>query len=538
LLATSLMGQEPPFLAVPPAQSGIRWTHENARSDARHLPESLGPGVAIFDYDSDGDQDVYFVNSGPSDFYAPAAELTSALYRNDGDGAFTDVTREARVEGNVFGMGAAAADYDADGHPDLLVTAYGPLRLYRNNGDGTFTDVAQPAGVAYDGWTTSAVWFDYDADGDLDLFVCSFVKYAANSVDCGLNKLGKRFYCIPKLFEPTPSLLFENLGQGKFRRADPRTAIAKAQGKALGVVAVDVNQDRRLDLFVANDTVQNFLFLNRGPGKWDEVGLFAEVAYSADGRPRSGMGVDAADIDGDGRIELFVANVDGELFSLYRNNGDETFSDIARQNGVADATRFLSGWGLRFFDYDNDGDEDLLLANGHPDDMVELQRARVRYREPLLLFRNDDGVLRDVSASSGPLFSRAYPARGLATGDLDNDGRLDFIVGNNGEAPVVALNRTATNNWIGLELQGLAANREGAGALIRWSAGGVVRTRQKTSGGSYLSSHDPREILGLADSPLDWIEIEWPAPSERIERFNGLDSRRYHILREGAGQSP
>jgi hypothetical protein len=250
------------------------------------------------------------------------------------------------------------------------------------------------------------------------------------------------------------------------------------------------------------------------------------------------MGVDAADIDGDGRIELFVANVDGELFSLYRNNGDETFSDIARQNGVADATRFLSGWGLRFFDYDNDGDEDLLLANGHPDDMVELQRARVRYREPLLLFRNDDGVLRDVSASSGPLFSRAYPARGLATGDLDNDGRLDFIVGNNGEAPVVALNRTATNNWIGLELQGLAANREGAGALIRWSAGGVVRTRQKTSGGSYLSSHDPREILGLADSPLDWIEIEWPAPSERIERFNGLDSRRYHILREGAGQSP
>ena len=532
------MAQQPVFVEVPPTQTGIRWVHENARSEARHLPESLGPGVALLDYDADGDQDVYLVNSGPRAFFQPATPLSSALYRNDGRGSFADVTKAAGVSGGMFGMGAAAADYDADGDLDLLVTAYGPLKLYRNEGNGTFTDVAAQSGVAYDGWTTSAVWFDYDGDGDLDLFVCSFVKYdPGQTVDCGRNKLGKRFYCIPKLFEPTASLLYENVGQGKFRRADAGTAIATTLGKGLGVVAADVNQDRRLDLFVANDTVQNFLFLNRPRGLWEEAGLFAEVAYSADGRPRSGMGVDAADVDGDGRVDLFVANVDGEIFSLYRNNGDETFTDVARENGIAESTRYLSGWGLRFLDYDNDGDNDLLLANGHPDDMIESQRARVTYREPLRLFRNEKGMLRDVSTESGPLFAKQLPARGLAVGDLDNDGDLDFVVGNNGEAPVVARNQTSGNGWIGIELVARQAGGATAGAVIRWSAGGVSRTRQKTAGGSYLSSHDPREILGLGAAQLDWVEIEWPAPSSRVERFDGLAPNRYHKLREGQGQA-
>jgi len=527
---------DPVFVEVPASKSGVVWTHENARSEQRYLPESLGPGVAIFDYDGDGDQDLYFVNSGPSAFFEPQNPISNALYRNDGQGRFSDVTKTSGLAGGTFGMGAAAADYDADGDLDLLVTAYGPLRLYRNDGRGRFKDVAASAGVAYEGWTTSAVWFDYDADGDLDLFVCSFVRFdPEDNVDCGRNKLGKRFYCIPRVFDPTPSLLFRNEGDGTFERADLGTAIEETDGKALGVVAVDVNDDRRLDLFVANDTVQNFLFLNRGKDDWEEFGLFAEVAYSADGRPRSGMGVDAADVDGDGLSDLFVANVDGELFSLYRNRGDETFVDVARENEVADATRFLSGWGLRFFDYDLDGDVDLLLANGHPDDMVEAHRARVTYREPLVLFNNSGGKLRDVSASAGPVFEKRFPARGLATGDLDGDGDADVVVGNNGDAPVVLENKTAGAKWVGLALEAVEAAPGAVGARIRWSSGGRVRRGQVTAGGSYLSSHDPRVVLGLGAGDLDWVEIAWPAPSRRIERFTELSAGRYQAVREGTG---
>src|SRR4029079_7960552 len=254
----------------------------------------------------------------------------------------------------------------------------------------TFTDVTEKAGLAAPGWTTSAVWFDYDNDGRLDLFLCSFVEFGlGKTVFCGDNKLGRRYYCIPRVFKPTPSLLFHNNGDGTFTEVSKCTDIAKALGKGLGVVATDLNNDGLLDLFVANDTVQNFLFMNRGKGKWEEMGLASEVGYSVTGQPRSGMGVDSADVDGDGWADLFVANVDQEMFSLYRNNKDESFTDTARANGIAERTRLLSGWGLKFFDFDNDGNVDLLLANGHPDDMVDNYGGPVRYKEPLLLFQND-----------------------------------------------------------------------------------------------------------------------------------------------------
>jgi len=536
-----VLGQSAPlFEEIAPSISGITWTHQNAMSANRYLPETMGPGVAFVDYDNDGWVDIFMVNSGAADFYQPPAPLKNALYKNNRDGTFTDVTDKAGVAGGrEFGMGCAIADYDNDGHQDILVTAYGRCTLYHNNGDGTFTDVTDKAGVAAPGWTTSAVWFDYDNDGRLDLFLCSFVQYSIkNDVFCGDNKLGKRFYCIPRVFKPTPSLLFRNNGDGTFTKVSDGTDIQRALGKALGVVATDINNDGLLDLFVANDTVQNFLFANRGKGKWEEIALQAEVGYSSNGTPRSGMGVDAADFNGDGKQDLFVANVDQEMFSLYRNEGNEVFADVAAGNAVAQATRLLSGWGLKFFDYDNDGFVDLFLANGHPDDMIENYSKQVRYKEPLLLFRHDGTKLTNVTAQAGPVFQKMYPARGLAVGDYNNDGRSDVLIGNNGEAPLLLKNAAGSgNHWLGLTLQGTSCNRDAIGAAITWSAGGATRSRFKTHGGSYLSSHDRRELLGLgAAAKVDWVEIKWPLPSGRVQRLTDLPIDRYVTIVEGKGR--
>jgi hypothetical protein len=548
-LPRTAAAQAPPvFEEIPPAISGIRWVHDNAASPDHYLPETMGPGCAFLDYDNDGWMDIYLVNSGPSDFYKPAKPIRNALYKNNRDGTFTDVTETAKVPGGTFGMGVAAADYDNDGFPDLFVTGYGRPILYHNNGNGTFTDVSEKAGLGakvFEGhWTTSAVWFDFDNDGRLDLFVCSFVDYGANNhFSCGDNKLGVKFYCIPRVFKPTASLLFHNNGDGTFTEVGRGTDIEKALGKGLGVVATDINNDGRMDLFVANDTVQNFLFMNRGPGpngktRWEEIALSAEVGFSEDGRPRSGMGVDAADFDGDGWQDLFVANVDQEMFSLYKNQQNETFRDVAFKNEIARSTRLLSGWGLRFFDYDNDGVLDLFLANGHPDDMIDNYSQQVKYKEPLLLFHQENGQFRNVSAASGPVFSKSFPARGLAIGDFNNDGRIDVLVGNNGGPPVLLRNNAgAGNHWLGVRLQGAKCNRDAVGARLTWSAGGVTRSRLKNNGGSYLSSHDMREVLGLgAAAKLDWLEIQWPQPSGRKERFTGLPVDRYLTLTEGEGQ--
>ncbi len=512
--------------------------HDNAMSEERYLPETLGPGCAFMDYDNDGWMDIYLVNSGPCDFYYPRKPIRNALYRNNHDGTFSDVTENARVAGGTFGMGVAAGDYNNDGNTDIFVTSYGKCILYRNDGNGKFTDVTENAGVAAAGWTTSAVWFDFDNDGLLDLFVCSFVEYGLNKhIFCGDNKLGRRYYCIPRVFKPTPSLLFHNNGDGTFRNISRGTEIERSLGKALGVVATDINNDGLMDLFVANDTVQNFLFVNRGKTKWEEIGLPSEVGFSSEGRARSGMGVDSGDFNGDGWQDLFVANVDQEMFSLYANNKDETFSDLAHENGIAQATRLLSGWGLKFMDFDMDGHLDLFVANGHPDDMIERYSTAVKYKEPMLLFRNDGKRLQNISGSAGPIFSQSFPARGLAVGDFDNNGRLDVLVGNNGGSPVLLYNNAGKeNHWIGLHLQGVSCNRDAVGACITWSIGGVKRSRLKTSGGSYLSYHDPREVLGLGSATrVDWLEIRWPQPSGKTERFTEPPVDRFLRIIEGRG---
>lgn len=510
--------------------------HENAMSPERYLPETLGPGCSFFDYDNDGLVDLYLVQYGPSDFYTPKKPLTNALYRNNGDGTFSDTTDKAGVSGGNFGMGATAADYDNDGDSDLYITAYGRPILYQNQGNGTFKDVTENAGLDFSGWTTSATWFDSNNDGWLDLFLCSFVRYSLDDlVLCGSNELGRNYYCIPTNFEPTPSLLFRNNGNGTFTEVGRGSDIGRSMGKALGVVATDINNDRLMDLFVANDTVQNFLFANRGNDQWEEIGFSSEVGFSLNGKARSGMGVDAADFNEDGWQDLFVANVDQEMFALYRNEKEELFRDLSHPNQVAQSTRLLSGWGLKFIDFDVDGDMDLFLANGHPDDMVNSYSLQVTYEMPLLLFENVNGQYRDISQRAGSIFKEKFPSRGLTVGDYNNDGRVDIVVANNGQEPILLKNKWGKgNHWIGLKLVGRLCNRDAIGALIRWSVKGVVRSRLKTSGGSYLASHDHREILGLGNTDdLDWIEVQWPAPSSRVQMFKDLPVDTYLTLTEG-----
>ena len=356
----------PLFEHLPASTTGIIWQHVNGRSPEYYLPETTGAGCAFFDYDNDGWMDIYLVNSGRCDFFDPRPPLRNALYRNNRDGTFTDVTEKAGVPGGGYGMGVAVADYNLDGFPDLYVTQYGRSILYRNNGDGTFTDVTDKAGVAAPGWASSAVWFDYDNDGKIDLFVCRFVDFdKSKNKFCGDARTGERYYCLPRVYEPMPSYLFHNNGDGTFRDVSEETGIRKAHGKAWGAVATDINNDNWMDLFVANDTVPNFLFVNR-KGKFEEIGLAAGVAYSQDGRARSGMGVDSADYDQDGWQDLFLSNVDHEMYSIYHNNHDLTFDDLAFPLGIGSATRLMSGWGAKFFDYDNDGMMDLFIRQWTP----------------------------------------------------------------------------------------------------------------------------------------------------------------------------
>src|SRR5580698_5115015 len=477
------------FEQVPASASGILWVHVNGRSPMAHLPETVGAGCAFLDYDNDGWMDIYLVNSGRCDFYEPAQSLRNALYHN--------------------------------------------------NRDGTFADVTAKAGVAASGWATSAVWFDYDNDGRLDLFVCRFVDYSKAKLKfCGDRLTGERFYCIPSIYDPMPCWLFHNNGDGTFTDVSKESGISQPLAKAWGVVAADINNDGHMDLYVTNDTVPNFLFANRGKGRFEEIGTLAGVGLSVFGKPRSGMGVDAADYDQDGWIDLFEANVDHEMYSLYHNDKNEVFTDVANPNGIGAATRMMSGWGLKFFDYDNDGNIDLLLCNGHPDDEVEKRIEFVTFREPMLLFRNTGKGFENVSAASVPIFSKPLAGRGLALGDFDNDGAVDVLVTQNNGAPVLLKNNSGReNHWLGLRLVGTKANIDAVGAKVTYESGDLQRHPFKVGGGSYLSAHDPRMVLGIGKrTKIDSLEVEWPQPSGKKERFTNLPIDRYITIVEGTGK--
>ena len=502
------------------AQSGVQFRYMASHGTRKYLLETMGPGVALFDYDNDGRLDLFVVNGAPLADPTPQGtipqktgpEYWNRLYHQKTDGTFEDVTEKAGLQGAGYGMGVAVGDYDNDGYEDLYVTAYGGNKLYHNNGDGTFTDVTEKAGVGGSGWSTSAAWVDLDGDGLLDLVVVRYLQWDFDDTWCGEHKEGHRAYCHPDIFKPISPLVYHNDGKGHFTEISQKMGLSKP-GKGLGVAIADYDRDGHVDLFIANDSMVEFLYRNRGDGTFEEVGLPAGVAVDGDGRTYAGMGVDFADYNNDGLPDIVVTDLANQNYALYENNGDGTFSYASISSGISRMTLTHSGWGVRFLDFDNDGWKDLLFAQGHDLDTIELNFPTLRYREPLLLARNTGHGFVDVSAKSGPVFEQRWVARGLAMGDIDNDGRLDVVVTNN-EGPIYILrNETEPKqHWLSLELVGHRSNRDGIGAIIKVTTASGPQWVTVTTSGSYLSASDKRAHFGLgANDKALRIEIHWPS---------------------------
>jgi hypothetical protein len=515
------------------AAAKITWTAENLATPEKYLIETMGGGGAFLDYDSDGWMDIYLVNVGATPYHKPKTPIRNALYRNNGDGTFADVTEKAGVAGGGFGQGVAVGDFNNDDRPDIYVTNYGKNILYRNNGDGTFTDATDKAGVGDTRWSTSAAFFDYDRDGLLDLFVCNYMDWDfSKNVFCGENRPGYRSYCHPNNFKGISNVLYRNNGDGTFADVTKKSGIETNDGKGLGVVCADFNNDGWMDIYVANDAVRNFLFVNNGDGTFTDNGLIAEVAYGINGKPESGMGCDFGDIDGDGLLDLIVTNIDLEANNIYHNNGDGTFIDVTVKVGLARAALLFSGFGVRFADYDNDADLDLVIANGHPLDNVHLFRDGVTWAERPFVHDNQAGNFIDVSNERGEAMKKNYSGRGLAMGDYDNDGDSDFLLVQNVGPPVLLRNDGGNqNNWIGLQLAGTKSNRDAVGAQVTVIAGDLKVVRQLVGGGSYTAAHDPRLIVGLGKrNKVDSIEIRWPSGS--IDKITNVELNRYMKIKE------
>jgi enediyne biosynthesis protein E4 len=502
------------------AAKGINFQYQSSHTSKKYLLETMGPGVALFDYDNDDRLDIFLVNGAPLKDPTPLGtipqktgpEYWNRLYHQKADGSFEDVTEKAGLQGAGYGMGVAVGDYDNDGYEDLYVTAYGGNKLYRNNGNGTFTDVTRDAGVAGSGWSTSAVWIDLDGDGKLDLVVLRYLQWDFQDLWCGERKDGYRSYCDPDSFKPIAPLVYHNDGNGHFSEVSQKTGISEP-GKGLGIAFADYDRDGHIDIVVANDSMFEFLYHNKGDGTFEEVGMVSDVAADGDGRTYAGMGVDFADYNNDGLPDLVITNLANQVYALYLNKGDGLFNYASFTGGLGSMTRTHSGWGLRFFDYDNDGRKDLLIAQGHDLDNITLISPGLKYREPMLLARNTENGFIDVSAESGPVFQQAWAARGLAIGDLDNDGRLDAIVTTNDGPAYILHNDTPTkNHWLTLKLVGHKSNRDGIGAEVNVVMARGSQLAMVTTGGSYLSSSDKRVHFGLgAETKVQSIEIRWPS---------------------------
>ena len=515
----------------------IDFKQENSATSNKYLIETMGGGVALLDYDNDGRLDIFFVNGAyladpMSDGKLPdksEPKFWNRLYHQNADGTFTDVTEKAGLTGmaqNHYGMGVAVGDYDNDDFEDIYVTGYGGNTLYHNNGNGTFTDVTQRAGVGAGGWSASAGFFDYDNDGKLDLLVTRYVDWTFKTNRyCGEQRPGFRAYCHPDNYDGMTNILYHNNGDGTFADVSAKAGIANPNGKGLGVSFADYDGDGFTDIFVANDSVQCFLYHNNGNGTFTEVGLLAGVGYNEDGKTFAGMGTDFSDFDNDGLPDIVVTDLSNERYMLFHNNGDGTFRDVTNRSGLGRASLAFSGWSTRFFDYDNDGWKDLFVAQSHVMDTIEKTAPNLRYLEPPLLVHNQAGHFEKVSA--GEVFQQPWAGRGAAFGDIDNDGDVDVVVSNVGQKAYVLRNDGGNlNHWIAIETTGKKSNRDGIGARIKVvSASGLTQHYTVNTAVGYLSASDKRVIAGLgSDSTAKLIEIRWP--SGIVQKFETVRARQ------------
>jgi len=541
-------GQEPaatlPQLVDITDSTGIKFEHLLS-SDKKYIVESMSGGVALIDYDRDGLPDIYFTNAPTVDMALAGKKARGALYHNNGDGTFTDVTDKAGVGLPCFAMGAVVGDYNNDGWPDLLVTCLGGVVLYRNNGDGTFTDVTKQAGLNDTQFATGAAFGDYDGDGWADLFVSHYVDFHLDDLPkFGSSKTcqyhGLAVQCGPRGLKGAGDLLFHNNGDGTFTDVSKAAGVDDPHGYyGLGAVWSDFNDDGRLDLFVANDSTPNFLYRNEGKGHFTEIGFLAGAAVSQDGSEQAGMGVALGDYLHTGHLSLFVTHFSEEYAALFRNDGGMSFTDVSFHAGVAAPTIPYVGWGTSFFDFDNDGWPDLFLVNGHVYPQVDTLDVGARYREPKLLFLNrGDGTFRNISALVGPAIQIPQVSRGAAFGDLFNDGHVDIVVENLDGKPMILREEGGNHNhWIGFELAGTKSNRLALNARIKAVAGDLTQIDEVRSGGSYLSQNDLRIHFGLGSHErLDRVDILWP--SGKTETLTNLAADRFYAVKEGEGVVP
>jgi hypothetical protein len=502
-------------------EAGIAFTHNSGAFGKKYLPETLGPGVAFIDYDNDGWPDILLVNGMDWPGHA-RRHSTMKLYHNNHDGTFTDVTHKAGLDVELYGMGAAVGDYDNDGWDDIFITAYGQSRLFHNNGNGTFTDVTKKAGLTTDPeLSTSAAWVDTDKDGHLDLVVGNYVQWSPEKdLYCTLDGKAKS-YCTPESYPGTSARLWHNRGDGTFEDVTRKVGLYEPTSKTLGVAVLDYDNDGWPDLLLANDTQPNKLYRNNGNGTFTEKGVIAGVAFSEDGIARAGMGADAADYDRSGRASVLISNFSNQMLSLYHNEGNGLFVDVAPSSEVGRASLLTLGFACFFWDYDLDGWPDIFTANGHIDPDIQKVQANVRYAEPPHLFRNlGNGKFSETTRAMGGAFNQPRVARGAAYGDIDNDGRPDLLIASNGGAAALLRNEGRGNSSLRIKLAGTRSNRDGIGAVVRVAAGSDAQTQMLRSGSSYLSASELVLTFGLgAHGQADAIEIRWPSgQTERLEK--------------------